>query len=137
VALSALAPACSEPVANGPVSTLGPDPSLAPAPGDRSAPKPAAPSSGPDQPEQPEQPADECAADSDCTTTALPVTPVKSEADCCFPNCQKRVASREEVDALQPLYGASCKAVLCAPQSCPKAPDPVPVCRQGRCIAGP
>jgi hypothetical protein len=92
----------------------------------------------PSAPEPAEQEnAGECTADSDCTITALPVTPIKSEADCCFPICQKRAASREEVDALQPLYEASCRSMLCAPQTCPNEPDPLPVCRRGRCVAEP
>jgi hypothetical protein len=121
--MSGFAPACSEPGASGPDPITAPKPAPLPAPSD-----PAAP---------PDQPAGECTADVDCTVTALPPAPVASKADCCFPTCQKRVAPRKQVDDLQAAFGATCKAVLCAPQNCPTAADPVPVCREGRCIANP
>lgn len=109
--LVAMAAACSEPG----VEPVTPAPKLAPAEG--------------------EPPADaECTADADCATTALPEAPVTSESDCCFPTCQKRVAPRARVDELQAAFGTTCKAVLCAPQSCADAPEPVAACREWRCV---
>jgi hypothetical protein len=116
--------ACGESASTGPTRVVAPKPAAAPA--------------------EPAQPADagspaqaECSADTDCATTVLPDTPVTSEAGCCFPTCDKRVAPRARVDQLQAAFGATCKAVLCAPQSCAEAPDPIPVCRDGRCTAAP
>ncbi len=121
-----LAIACGESASSGPTRVVAPKPADAPA-----EPAPQAPAdAGP-----PAQ--HECTADVDCATTVLPETPVTSDSDCCFPTCAKRVAPRAVVDQLQAAFGATCKAVLCAPQSCPTAPDPVPVCRDGRCTAAP
>ena len=105
--LVALAAACSEPGAE----PLAPAPKPAPAIVDA-----------------------ECTADADCATTALPEAPVTSGSDCCFPTCQKRVAPRAKIDELQAAFGTTCKAVLCAPQSCTGAPEPVAACREGRCV---
>jgi hypothetical protein len=147
--LASLVPACGEP-GTGPDLPASP---AAPAPtGQRAAPQPASaapverasadpvePASSdlaePDEEEQ-EDEEEDCTADIDCATTALPAEPVVSQSDCCFPTCEKRAAPRAEVDRLQAAYGATCKEVLCAPQSC--APDePVPVCRSGHCAEKP
>lgn len=117
-----LAIACGESGSSGPTRVVAP----------RLADAPARPAVDAGQPAQPE-----CAADVDCATTVLPDTPVTSEADCCFPTCAKRVAPRAQVDQLQAAFGATCKAVQCAPQSCPAAPDPIPVCRDRRCTEAP
>jgi hypothetical protein len=42
---------------------------------------------------------------------------------------------RARVDELQAAFGATCKAVLCAPQSCSSdTSEPVAACREGKCV---
>lgn len=127
--------AAPHPAIDGPDGRATPDPAerAIPDPAERTSAVPAErPTSDPAEPEGEEA----CTADIDCATTALPAEPVVSQADCCFPTCEKRAAPREEVDRLQAAYGATCKEVLCAPQSCDEG-DIVPVCRDGRCAAYP